>query len=381
MKIIADEAIFRVEEYFAGLGELRLLPGRAITAEHVRDADILLVRTVTTVDRHLLAKAAVRFVGSATSGVDHIDRDWLATRGIGFFHAAGCNAEAVVNYVFAVLAWISSRTHQDWRRCGVGIIGAGNVGGRLARVLESLGMDFVVHDPFLASDHPLAAHLTSLEEAMARDVVSIHTPLTRGGPFPTWHMLDDELLAGMKQDAVLINAARGEVLDNTVLGDFHRRRPDVRLALDVWENEPAIDESLLPLVTVGTPHIAGYSMNGKRQATEWVYQACLAFFALPGQGRASAATREPLALSPAHASELDILNRAILTAYSIERDFITAHLAANTGGIASLFDGLRNQYRFRPEFRDYTFDDGRLPKALAAQLQALGFARRQDYWP
>lgn len=374
MKIVADRDIFRIHDYFAGFGELRLLPGREIGAADVADAEALLVRTVTRVDRALLANSRVKFVGSASSGFDHVDRDWLAGNDIRFFHAAGCNADAVVNYVFAALAWLSGQTvpARDWRRWSVGIIGAGNVGGRLARTLERLGMAFRVYDPLLTADHPLSPQFATLEEVLRQDVVSVHTPLTLAGPYPTRHMLDADALGLLGQGAVLINAARGEVVDNGVLAGFLGRRPDLRVVLDVWENEPDILPALLARVAVATPHIAGYSLNGKKNATAWVCDAFRAFFGL-GEPTGYPATGVRKLTVPEAATDIELLNRLILAACPIGEDVIDRDYVSGKAGLGRWFDAHRNGYRFRPEFGDFCLDRSRLPDDLAADLAALGF--------
>ena len=370
MKIVADRDIFQVESLFSPLGELILLPGREITPAHVRDADALLVRTVTRVNEFLVRDSAVRFVGSATSGVDHVDRDYLAEHDIHFCHAPGCNADAVVNYVIAAMAWLAEKDSFDWRRLSVGIVGAGNVGSRLAQLFSGLDMSVAIHDPLLDDSHPLAGLFTSLEEVLAKDVVTLHVPLTGSDPYPTYHMLDRERLSLLSGHAILINTARGEVIDNELLQDFMVGRPHQKVVMDVWEHEPAVNRELVGQVAIATPHIAGYSLNGKRKGTAAVFSEFCRFFKQAGEG----AGPEPVSLALALSGENDesgILNQAVLQAYPIGVDF----LDPAQQNLAGHFEYRRNTYSFRAEFSDYGIDAESLPAKLAADLALLGFRR------
>ncbi|HSC76625.1 MAG TPA: 4-phosphoerythronate dehydrogenase [Pseudomonadales bacterium] len=270
MKIVADENIAYARHFFAAIGELILLPGRSICRADVQDADILLVRSVTSVNRELLVGTAVRFVGSCTIGTDHIDTAWLAENNIHFSYAPGCNAQAVVEYVLSALLALEV----DVSVSKVGIVGCGNVGGRLLRHLQNTGVNVVGCDPFLAdSDLPLV----EFEKILACDVICLHTPLTKTGTHPTFHLFDQAAINQLKPGAVLLNAGRGAVIDNTALLQRMENYNDLRVVLDVWENEPVINGDLLVHVAIGTPHIAGYSAEGKLRGTEMVYEALCHF--------------------------------------------------------------------------------------------------------
>lgn len=368
MKIVADRDIFQVESCFSPHGELVLLPGREITAAHVSDADALLVRTVTRINADLVQGSALRFIGSATSGIDHVDMSCLGNGDIHFCHAPGCNADAVVNFVVASLAWLTQQDGTDWRDKSVGIIGAGNVGGRLANILLALGMGVLVYDPMLASSHPLANCLTTLEQVLAQDVVTLHVPLSGSGPYQTWHMLDAENLSLLKSGAILINTARGDVIDNAQLYRFMASRRDLKVVLDVWEHEPLISKALAAEIAIATPHIAGYSLNGKRNGTNMVYREFCRVFGM----EATQATPDQPDLTldiPAPDIEFDQINKVILQAYPINRDF----LDCSQKNLAEHFDSRRNNYKFREEFGDYRFSAGRYAPKLVADLEALGF--------
>ncbi len=274
MKIVADENIPGVEALFGAHGEVRLLPGRAIARQDVRDAEILLVRSVTRVDESLVRDTPVRFVGSATIGTDHLDLAGLRQRGIAVANAPGCNAEAVVDYVIASL----SRARPDWLGETVGIVGCGNVGRRLYRRLRALGVACRCYDPFLT---PAAQpDLCTFPEVLEVGILCLHTPLTREGPHPTHHLFDARTLARLRPGSLLLNAGRGAVVDNGALLE-ELRAGRIGAVLDVWEGEPAIDPALLQAVALGTPHIAGYSLEGRVRGTLMVYRAWCEWAGLP----------------------------------------------------------------------------------------------------
>lgn len=277
MKIIVDENIAFAREYFAPFGELVFRAGRAITADDVRDADILLVRSVTPVNAALLAGSRVRFVGSCTIGMDHVDTAWLDANGIRHACAPGCNARGVVEYVLSAL--LALQVPLDGSKA-IGVVGCGNVGGNLLRTLRGAAVPCCGYDPFLeGSDLPLA----DLDTVLGCDVICLHTPLTHTGPYPTFHLFDDAMIARLKPGTVLLNAGRGAVIDNTALLARLQDKNDLRVVLDVWENEPAINVGLLAAVAIGTPHIAGYSAEGKWRGTHRVYQAVCSFLGQPEQ--------------------------------------------------------------------------------------------------
>ena len=276
MRIVADENIPLLAEFFAAFGELVRLPGRAISAADVREADILLVRSVTAVNQALLEGSKVRFVGTCTIGTDHLDLDYLAQAGIAWSSAPGCNARGVVDYVLGCVLTLAEREGiEPAGRC-YGVVGAGQVGGRLASVLNALGWQVLVCDPPRQAQE--GAGFVSLDEITQRcDVISLHTPLDA----TTKHLFDRARLEALRPGTWLINASRGAVIDNAALAQVLVARSDLRVALDVWENEPQVDLALARLCDLATPHIAGYSLDGKLRGTAQIYQACCAALNLP----------------------------------------------------------------------------------------------------
>lgn len=380
LNILADENIALVQEAFGPLGTLRTAPGRSITRALLDDVDVLLVRSITQVDAALLAGTRCRFVGTATSGTDHIDRDWLQQQGIAFADAHGCNAEGVVDYVLAALALLGQRAQRDWLQGSVGIVGCGAVGSRLAARLLALGLQVRIHDPFLPATHALAAYFTTLDEVLQQDVVSLHTPLTRSGPWPTFHLLDAERLALLKPDAILVNAARGAVLDSAALLARKARTPDLRIVLDAWEGEPTVPPALLAQVDVGTSHIAGYSRLGKLRGTLLLQQALHRELGLDSPAALFEAQWYELPQVPASAGPLwQVLGDCILAAYDLQQDHagMQSLLHMSASDAAQAFDRLRKQYRERPEFGQFSMDAAQLRDARLAQaLQAAGFCVR-----
>lgn len=343
--LVADAGLAWAEELFAPLGELRLLPGREIGPDAVRDADALLVRSVTRVDRQLLAGSRVRFVGSATIGVDHLDLQYLRTAGITCSSAPGCNANAVVDYVCSAIATLPGLLErlQDGGR--VAVVGCGNVGGRLLRRLQRAGLNVCAVDPWLQPPQPW--RLLGLRPALESDLICVHTPLTRSGPYPTRHLFNAERLGALPSGAVLLNAGRGPVVDGKALCE-RLAQGELRAVLDVWENEPEPAPELVERVALGTPHIAGYSEEGKVAGSLAIWRDYCQFRRLRPAPAPVLPAAPPLEF-PADLSGNELLRAALTAAYDISADDQALRRVvadAETGG----FDRLRREYPLRREF-------------------------------
>ncbi len=354
MKLVADENIPLCEAFFGDFGDIVRLPGRQMTAAHLADADALLVRSVTRVNAGLLENTPVRFVGTCTIGTDHLDTAWLESAGITWANAPGCNANSVVEYVYAALSALDI----NWRERRFGIIGCGNVGGLLHRRLRAQGVDCRCYDPFLSpADNP---DLAPLEEVLAADVVCLHTPLTTDGPHPTHHLLDAAHLRLLRPGAVLLNAGRGEVIDNAALLARLREGVDLTAVLDVWEPEPEISLALLDRVALGTPHIAGYSLDGKLKGTAMIYQAlCRHLGVTPGLELAQVAPAVDDPLRRLGGERWSDLGKLIASVYDIRADdrrlrALAAAVRRGEADFAQGFDKLRKDYPVRREFHNYT---------------------------
>ena len=379
MLIVADENIPLLDSFFGDIGEIRRVSGRSMSNEDVRDADIVLVRSVTRVNRELLEGSRVRFVGTTTIGTDHVDLDWLEGAGIRFSAAPGCNANSVAEYVLSVLSLHAERRGlADWSQLSVGIVGVGNVGGELAHKLERLGFDVRLCDPPRADREEEDQEFVSLEEAMKCDVVSLHTPLTREGDHPTLHMIGHRELEALGANQLLINAGRGEVIDSSALLARLDQGNAPTVALDVWEQEPRIHPELVGGVWLATPHIAGYSLEGKVQGTEMIYQALSQFLGLPVRKKAGQFLPEP-ALSKisftSSADEEDAIRIALRACYDPRPD--DARLRnAMTGSVeerGAAFDRLRRDYPVRRECSSLKIQLKGTSKSLQDSFRAIGF--------
>lgn len=375
-RIVADENIPQVAEWFAGLGEVRTLPGRSLSAAAVSDADILLVRSVTRVDANLLAGSRVRMVGTATIGTDHLDLDYLAARGIAVESAPGSNAWAVVDYVLSSLCALPDVPERLLGGGSVSIVGLGNVGGRLLQRLQRLGVRCVGFDPLLSQTTGLP--LVALEQALAADVVCLHTPLTRGGAFPTWHLLDRARIDALRPGTVLINAGRGAVVDNAALRDRLERRGDLPVVLDVWEQEPEFDPQLLAAVAIGTPHIAGYSLDGKLAGTRMMLKACCRFLGVPQPVLPAAGPALEVELDPG-LEGADLLRAVVRAVYDVRRDDAALRAAAIDApgpALGVAFDRLRKHYPVRRELGAVeVINWAALTASAQVLLSALGCGR------
>jgi len=358
MKIVADENIPLVKLAFGSFGEVETMPGRMIRPEAVRDAEVLLVRSITKVDAALLSGSRVRFVGTATIGVDHVDREWLKREGIGFASAPGSNAESVAEYVVAALLVLAERMNVSLAGKSLGIVGVGNVGSRVARNARALGMRVLLNDPPLKRATGDARYLT-LEETLQADIVSLHVPLTREGPDRTWHLADEDFFRRMRPGSVFINTSRGAVADSGALMKALGKTL-VAAVLDVWEHEPGIDPHLLERVQIGTPHIAGYSYDGKVTGTEMLYRAYCEFADktpewTPGGDLPEAET--PLVrLDTRKKKGEELLREAVKAVYDIEADDRRMRnlLSLSQEEIGPAFDRLRKEYPWRREFTNTT---------------------------
>lgn len=381
MIILLDENIPEAEAYFSRFveqngGELRFKAGREIVADDVKDVDALIVRSVTKVDKSLLESSSVKFVGSCTIGMDHIDTAYLDQRGIVYSNAAACNANSVVEYVFAALAHLNS----DWQGKRLGIIGMGNVGSALYKRALKLGIECIGYDPLIEQDrYPI---LTSLEEVLAADIVSMHAPLTRTGPFPSYKMIGQAEIAQLKTGAVLLNCGRGDCLDNRALLERLNNEGDLLTVLDVWQDEPNLHADVLAAVDIATPHIAGYSYDGKVTGTRMIAERLSEFLSLDWIN-SEGSRQEPESVSGLSAdSAFTLLRQLIPHCYDISQDDknLREAMQKQSDNFAKDFDALRKNYPKRREFFHYRLAevDGLTEKEkqrLEQSLAALGFSQ------
>ena len=370
MKILVDENMPYARELFSRLGEVKAVPGRPIPTEALTDADALMVRSVTKVNEALLGDKAIKFVGTATAGTDHVDQAWLELAGIGFSAAPGCNAIAVVEYVFSALLMLAERDGFALADRTVGIVGVGNVGGRLQKRLEALGIKTLLCDPPRA-DNGEEGDFRSLDELVAQaDVLTFHTPLYKDGPYKSLHLADEALISSLKPGTILINACRGPVVDNAALLKCLNAGQQLSVVLDVWEPEPDLNLALLDKVDLGTSHIAGYTLEGKARGTTQVFEAYSRFIGQPQEVALSSLLPAPEFGRISLHGPLDqpTLKRLVHLVYDVRRDDAPLRKVA---GIPGEFDKLRKNYLERREWSSLTVecDDA----DAAALLQKLGF--------
>lgn len=274
IRVVTDNAIPFIEGVLDPYAEVVRLEGKAITSADVKNADALIIRTRTVCDAKLLDGSSVKFIGSATIGYDHIDLEYCSRKGITVVTAQGCNAMGVAHYLAAVFKEIGGDlTHKK-----LGVIGAGNVGSRIALLGKKLGMDVLVNDPPKA-EREAGFESTELEKMLPEcDIVSLHTPYTTKGAHPTENLADKRFFGMMKEGAVFINTSRGEVVDEKALIDALDRHKIARAFIDVWRNEPSINPELLKRAYIATPHIAGYSVQGKANGSAEIVRAFGRFF-------------------------------------------------------------------------------------------------------
>ncbi|MCF2860410.1 4-phosphoerythronate dehydrogenase [Pseudoalteromonas sp. SMS1] len=369
MKILADQNMPLVEEFFSSLGEVERYDGRTITAEQVREADVLLTRSITKVNQSLLAGAhAIKFVGTATIGVDHIDQAYLKARDIAFSSAPGCNAIAVAEYVISALYAYSQDRNVELKGKKLAIVGVGNIGQCLQQKLQQSGIELILCDPVRAQQGALCEHVdidTALAEA---DFVTFHVPLVKSGEHQTKHLLNAQRIKGLKPGMLVINASRGDVIDNHALLQAKQAGQELELILDVWENEPTILTELMDWCLYASVHIAGHTLEGKARGTQMLYEALCQTLGVTANKRLDAFLPTPVVSQcqlNETLSETDY-GRIVHLIYDIRRDNGLMRANLESQG----FDVLRKQYPVRREFSTLNIS---VPFAHQPKLQQLGF--------
>ncbi|HUT31035.1 MAG TPA: 4-phosphoerythronate dehydrogenase [Sedimentisphaerales bacterium] len=383
VKIIADENIPFVAECFSTIGEVRTLKGREITPTLVSDADVLVVRSITRVDSNLLAGSKVQFVGTATIGFEHVDVDYLAQKNITFASAPGSNANSVAEYIVAALLSVGQKKGIEIEGKSIGIVGVGNVGSRVEKKAKALGMEVYLNDPPLQRQTGDPKYLP-IEDLFDCDFITLHTPLTFEGIDKTFHLAAEKFFKSLKPGCVFINTARGAVTDTGALKTAVNSGKLGGTILDVWENEPNIDVELLRMVDLSTPHIAGYSLDGKIAGMIMIYNAACKYFGLEPVKTIEDFLPEPqvrrITVDSTAEDEQEILHETVEQVYCINRDdFNTreiAMVAAEERG--KFFDDLRKNYPERREFENTEVVLRTPCRPLANKLRGIGFRVSDD---
>ena len=376
MKIVLDHNIPFGLEAFSTLGEVHSVSGREITADVVRDASIVVVRSMTKINAQLLQNSQVQIVGTVTAGIDHIDCLYLAQNQISLATAFGANANAVAEYVMtALLVWAhQQRTHLVGKTLGV--MGVGNIGSLVIEKARALGMNVILHDPPLARE-TRDAHYRSFEEVCQADFITLHVPLTHTGPDATYHLFDESRIAKLSPHVLLLNTSRGEVIDNRALSQavFARRiRPPI---LDVWEGEPTLHWALVDQAALATPHIAGHSFDGKVQGTTMVYQAICQILGKPAIWTPHLPDPDcpSIDIELSQEEEEEMLWKIVTRVYDLPNDHaqMKTLLSLPIEKRASAFDVLRKTYPQRREFRWTTVSLPNGTASLRNRIAGLGF--------
>jgi erythronate-4-phosphate dehydrogenase len=378
MKIIADANIPFVAECFSSIGEVEVVGGREMTPDIVSDADVLLVRSITNVNADLLAGSKMRFVATATIGFDHVDVDYLRRENIGFASAPGSNANSAAEYVISGLLEAAQSCEIKLEDKSIGIIGVGNVGSRVAKKCAALGMQLYLNDPPLRRQTGEAKYV-ELKELYDCDFITIHTPLTFEGIDKTFHLANEHFFKSLKGSCVFVNASRGAVVDGEALKKEMEAGRFSYVVLDVWENEPGIDIELLDMVDIGTPHIAGYSLDGKISGLIMIYKAVCQHFGLNPEYEIDDFLPAPavgqLKIETSTDNEQKVLADAVRKIYNIREDDgllrkISAEPEEKQG---NYFDSLRKNYTVRREFQNTKVFVEDKNGALARKLEGIGF--------
>ncbi len=336
MKIVIEANIPYIKGLLEPFGEVQYLAANEITNETVKDADALFIRTRTKCNASLLDHTKVKFIATATIGIDHIDSEYCHNHSIAFFNAPGCNAPAVAQYVFATLGKYLQSHPRNLQDLTFAVVGVGNVGKIIAHWGKLLGMKVLQCDPPRARKEGDAEFVTLQEVAEQADIITFHTPLNKDGIDKTVHLADEAFFNNLKHCELLINSSRGCVVDNTALNEY-MNHSDMAVAIDCWENEPNINLELLKKVFVATPHIAGYSAEGKQRATAMALEAFEKFYNVKVEGK-------PQVEAPFHGAEISNLQQ-VTDSYDPAED--TEKLKATPEN----FENFRNHYNLRAEVR------------------------------
>ena len=372
MKILCDIALPNSVEVFSQYGEVALKNGRQINADDLVDVDVLIIRSITKVNEDLLSKAnKLKFVGTATAGMDHIDTALLDKKGIAYSNAQGSNCESVGDYILSVLLVLAEKYSISFEGKSIGIVGCGFVGSQVYNKAKALGLTIVKNDPprFKTGDKTCNA---TLDEALACDIVTLHVPLIKDGEYKTLHLIDEQKLLKLKPNAIFINASRGNVVDNEALSVFLEKRPDVKVWLDVFEGEPQINcKKLLSQVDGATAHIAGYSYESKRRANVMLANTLAHVLKLeePKAYQMPKPEIESTTLGKVENLDLDLIRRLVFSVYDVRRDSL---MFKNCFKDAKSFDAMRSNYRERRELSSLHLLN--VEDKFKEQLSLLGFS-------
>ncbi len=371
MKVIIDNKIPYIKGALEPFADVVYLPGAQTTPEIVKDADSIITRTRTICDEGLLKGSKVKFIATATIGFDHIDTNYCDATGIKWTNAPGCNAKSVEQYLASALFSISMRKRFRLYEKTIGIVGVGNVGSKVAKFCETIGMKVLLNDPPRERKEGPEGFVSLEAIQNEADIITFHVPLNMKGDDATYHMVNEDFLLGLKRKPILINTCRGEVFNSTEIYDASEAGMISGLIIDCWENEPEIDLDLLNLVDYGTPHIAGYSKDGKANGTKMSIQAISRFFNLGIDNwepqNVELPEKTSLTIDGNQRREEAIIAEAVLSTYDLEND------DDNLRESPHMFEKLRGDYPVRREFDSYTIEAKNIEKETIEKLKLIGF--------
>ncbi|OQX76433.1 MAG: hypothetical protein B6D61_08810 [Bacteroidetes bacterium 4484_249] len=369
MQIVADNKIPFLKGILEPYADIVYLSGEQINRKSLSNADALIIRSVTKCNANILKGTNIKFIATATTGDDHIDKNYCQKNNIEWHSASGCNASAVEQYVTAALLGIAQKSNIILKNLTIGIIGVGNIGSRIEKIAKILGMNVLLNDPPRAEIEG-GSMFTDINTLLGKsDIITLHVPLTSGGKYPTYHLADEGFFSKMQKPAILINTSRGEVVDTGALKRAISKGIVNSPVIDVWENEPEIDRDLLDQTAIATFHIAGYSLEGKAKATAMVVETVSRYFNFgiklwyPDLGK-NKIIKE---LDCTGTTEQEILYKAINFTYNIFSDDKKLHLTPDK------FAGLRNNYNFRREFGAFKLKLTNCKKNVFEKLERMGF--------
>jgi len=371
MKIVIDDKIPFIRGILENYGKVIYASGGTIDNEMVKDADAMIIRTRTKCNEQLLKNSSVKFIATATIGHDHIDKEYCIAHNIKWVNAPGCNAKSVEQYMTAALLYLHIYDQIELKGKTLGVVGVGNTGSKTAEIAKILGMNVLLNDPPRARQEQSNIFVSWKEIIAHSDFICFHVPLNRDGIDQTYHLVDQSFIDKVSSKVFLINTCRGEVIDNQVLKSALNLHQIQGAVLDVWENEPATDLELMDLCKIVTPHIAGYSADGKANGTENSIRALSHFYKLDLNEWTCSDIPIPhaleLSIDGKGKSDEQILFEAVHYTYPIEKDDAKLRQSTKT------FEKQRGDYPIRREFSNYKVILSNGSDQVEEQLKKLGF--------
>ena len=371
MKIIIDDKIPYIRGAFEDVAEVIYLPGSKTTAEIAKNADAIVTRTRTICNEKLLAGSSVKFIATATIGYDHIDTDYCDAAGIKWTNAPGCNSKSVEQYIASTLMVLAETKKLQLKDLCIGIVGVSNVGSKVAKICEIFGMKVLLNDPprERAEGSDKFVSLETIKNEA--DIISLHVPLNIKGEDATFHMGNESFFSALKKRPVLINSCRGEVIETDAVKKALKTKQLSSFVCDCWENEPDLDLELLEMTEIATPHIAGYSKDGKAKGTLMSVLAISDFFGLGLNNWQPSGVELPtnpiIEIDGEGMNEQEVFSKAILHTYDIRHDDKLLRLSPEH------FEQQRGDYPTRREFPAFTVRTQRVEEKTLEKLELLGF--------